>query len=154
MSKKMVRLSKTLQHFYIRNKHYKKDKLACLKDEKMVLHSKQCDAKQLAPRCSFSFHPDRKFCCYGDAAFAKWTYPHLLHCILLLMRTIYKKQVKWVDTLMCSQIKKFSLNKRRRNRRVRVWPGSGSVNQVGLKRQLLGDLISRLLTQCLLFDCS
>lgn len=64
----------------------------------MVLHSKQCDATRLAPRCSFSIHPDRKFCCYGDAAFAKWTYPHLLlwHCqVLLITRNKSNELMPW-----------------------------------------------------------
>lgn len=60
-------LSKTLQHIYISNKHYEIISLPFIRWGEV--RSKQYDANRLlAPRCSFSFHPERKFCCYGDAA--------------------------------------------------------------------------------------
>lgn len=93
---------------------------SCLNDESMVLQ--QHDANHLAQPCSFSSHPECKLCCFGDAAFAKWIYPHLLHI---------SKKANTLEVPMCSKIKKFLLN---------IDADTDRASSIQVKRQLLSEI--------------
>lgn len=134
-------LSKTLQHIYISNKHYEIISLPFIRWGEV--RSKQYDANRLLAAVSH-FIPS-----VNSAVMAmllcKVNLPaSFTYCQPVLMPTNYKKQAKWAffPNVQSDQIKKFSLN------RDVDTDGSVSesvqrpVNQVGLKRQLLRDLIS------------
>lgn len=112
-------------------------------EEGAPVRSKQYDANRLlAPRCSFSLHPERKFCCYGDAALQS-ELTRIFYIAYCRPDPLWEaSKMSFCPNVQSDEIKKFSLN--------RDGDADGSVSdrvqhpvsQVGLKRQLLRDLIS------------